>query len=97
MHGGLAANQALLAALKIRLVARDGVGYAVCAPFPYLHQVGAALAGSAVAWGAQNLSEHDAGPTRARSRERCCGNLAAGMSSSAIPSGGPCTERPTSR
>jgi len=61
MHGGLAANQALLAALKIRLVARDGVGYAVCAPFPYLHQVGAALAGSAVAWGAQNLSEHDAG------------------------------------
>jgi len=61
MHGGLAANQALLAALKTRLVARDGVGYAVCAPFPYLHQVGAALAGSAVAWGAQNLSEHDAG------------------------------------
>ena len=61
MHGGLAANQALLAALKARLVARDGVAYAICAPFPYLHQVAAALTGSAVAWGAQNLSEHDVG------------------------------------
>lgn len=61
MHGGLAANQSLLTALKARLGAREGVSYAVCAPFPYLHQVATALSRSAVAWGAQNLSEHDVG------------------------------------
>lgn len=61
MHSSLAANQALLSALKARLGAREGVGYAVCAPFPYLHQVATALAGSPIAWGAQNLSEHDVG------------------------------------
>ena len=61
MHGGLAANQALLAALKARLGAKEGVSYAVCAPFPYLHQVATVLTGSAVLWGAQNLSEHDVG------------------------------------
>jgi triosephosphate isomerase len=61
MHGGLAANQALLAALKARLGHREGMRYAVCAPFPYLHQVAAALAGSSISWGAQNLSEHDVG------------------------------------
>ena len=61
MHGSLAANQALLGALKARLGSRDGIRYALCAPFPYLHQVAAALAGSAISWGAQNLSEHDVG------------------------------------
>jgi triosephosphate isomerase len=34
---------------------------AVCVPFPYLGQAQAALTGSAVAWGAQNVSEHRAG------------------------------------
>src|SRR3972149_9946796 len=61
MHGGLAANQALLAALKARLGPRQGICYAVCAPFPYLLQVATALAGSPISWGAQNLSEHDVG------------------------------------
>lgn len=61
MHGSLAANQALLDALKTRLRSRDGIGYAVCSPFPYLYQVATSLAGSAVSWGAQNLSEHDVG------------------------------------
>lgn len=61
MHGGLAANQALLAALKARLASREGISYAVCAPFPYLPQVAAALAGTPIAWGAQNMSEHDVG------------------------------------
>ena len=44
MHGSLAANQALLAALKARLGPREGISYAVCAPYPYLQQVAAALA-----------------------------------------------------
>ncbi|OGA20107.1 MAG: triose-phosphate isomerase [Betaproteobacteria bacterium RIFCSPLOWO2_12_FULL_63_13] len=61
MHGSLAANQALLDALKARLGSRDGIGYAVCSPFPYLYQVATSLAGSAISWGAQNLSEHDVG------------------------------------
>ncbi len=61
MHGSLAANQALLAALKQRLKPVKGVGYAVCVPFPYLSQVAAELASTSIAWGAQNLSEHDAG------------------------------------
>ena len=61
MHGSLAANQALLAVLKTRLKKVDGVEYAVCVPFPYLNQVAGVLAGTPIAWGAQNLSEHDAG------------------------------------
>src|SRR5262249_28602372 len=34
---------------------------AVCVPFPYLAQVSQALSGSSIAWGAQNVSEHDSG------------------------------------
>lgn len=61
MYGGLAANQGLLSALKSRLKQAEGVRYAVCVPYPYLGQAAGALAGSAIALGAQNLSEHDAG------------------------------------
>ena len=61
MHGSLALNQRLLDALKTALKPANGVAYAICAPYPYLHQVSTALTGSPVAWGAQNLSEHDAG------------------------------------
>jgi len=59
MHGSLRVNAALLDALKVGLKPSDNV--AVCAPFPYLAQVSTALAGSSIAWGAQNLSEHDGG------------------------------------
>ncbi len=58
MHGSLAENAALLAALKPALAGIDAV---VCVPFPYLAQVQAALAGSSIAWGAQNLSEQAKG------------------------------------
>jgi triosephosphate isomerase (TIM) len=34
---------------------------AVCVPFPYLAQAQAKLAGSAIAWGAQNMSQHAKG------------------------------------
>jgi triosephosphate isomerase (TIM) len=61
MHGSLAANAQLLDALKRSLKPVDGVRYAVCAPYPYLPQLAQALSGSAVAWGAQNVSEHEAG------------------------------------
>lgn len=56
MHGSQTANAALLEALRDAPAA--GFPVAVCVPFPYLHQAGAVLAGSAVSWGAQNLSEH---------------------------------------
>ena len=61
MHGSLASNRQLLDALKSALHAVQGVGYAVCAPYPYLAQVAAALKDSPIAWGAQNVSEHDGG------------------------------------
>jgi triosephosphate isomerase len=61
MNGGLRDNARLLDSLKAELKPTRGLNYAVCAPFPYLAQVSAALAGSAIAWGAQDLSEHDAG------------------------------------
>lgn len=58
MHGSLAENSALLAALKPALAGIDAV---VCVPFPYLAQAQAELAGSSIAWGAQNLSEQAKG------------------------------------
>src|SRR5256885_5694556 len=61
MHGSLAANARLLEALKAGLPEAEGLGYAVCAPYPYLAQVSQALSGSRIAWGAQNVSEHDSG------------------------------------
>ncbi len=61
MHGGLAANRELLDALKAASADWSGVESAVCVPFPYLHQVRELLRGTPIAWGAQNLSEHEAG------------------------------------
>jgi triosephosphate isomerase (TIM) len=57
MHGTRASIAALLDAL-----AKDNPpGCAVCAPYPYLAQVSERLRGSAIAWGAQNVSEHAQG------------------------------------
>jgi len=61
MHGSLAANARLLEAFKAGVAQAEGLGYAVCAPYPYLAQVSQALSGSRIAWGAQNVSEHDSG------------------------------------
>lgn len=61
MHGNLATNQALLEALREGLSREEGVTCAVCPPFPYLPQAAKVLSGSAIRWGAQNLSEHDSG------------------------------------
>jgi triosephosphate isomerase len=60
MHGTLAENDQLLTAVLA------GMGdvraeVAVCVPYPYLAQVQARLAGSAIAWGAQNMSQHAKG------------------------------------
>ena len=58
MHGSLAENATLLSALKPALAGIDAV---VCVPFPYLAQAQAELAGSSIAWGAQNLSDQAKG------------------------------------
>jgi triosephosphate isomerase len=61
MHGSRATNARLLDAVKAGAAQAPGVAIAVCVPFPYLQQAAAALEGTAVAWGGQTLSEHDAG------------------------------------
>ena len=57
MHGGLKFNQQLLQDVVAGVAGLNGVATAVCVPFPYLAQAQAALTGTPVAWGAQNLSE----------------------------------------
>jgi len=61
MNGTLATNQALLQSLIPALARVAGVKCAICAPFPYLSQVQQLLSGTGLAWGAQNVSEFDAG------------------------------------
>ena len=59
MNGSRAANADLLAGLKAAGPWEAGV--AVCAPFPYLGEVGAILEGGAMAWGGQDCSSHESG------------------------------------
>jgi triosephosphate isomerase len=61
MNGGLAANARLLDRLVSEWQPSDGRAVAVCVPYPYLGQAQAALANSAIAWGAQDVSAHAAG------------------------------------
>jgi triosephosphate isomerase (TIM) len=61
MHGNRAANAALLDAIVRGQAGDAGAECAVCVPFPYLAQVAERLRGTAVAWGAQNVSEHAQG------------------------------------
>jgi triosephosphate isomerase (TIM) len=61
MHGSLAENRVLLNALKPALAGMREAGAGVCAPFPYLAQLQGELTGTAIAWGAQNVSEQSKG------------------------------------
>jgi len=61
MHGSLPENQVLLSKV---VAAAGGLSRAlavVCVPFPYLAQAQSMLAGSKVAWGGQNVSQHPKG------------------------------------
>ena len=60
MQGSLAANQGLLAAIRAGVTGVKAQ-IAICVPFPYLAQARAVLEGSVVAWGAQDVSEHEQG------------------------------------
>ena len=57
MNGSLASNATLLEGL--RSTTHITCELAVCVPAIYLAQTQAALAGSGIAWGAQDVSEHD--------------------------------------
>src|SRR5437773_2874043 len=61
MNGGLATNARLLDRLVSEWEPSDRRAIAVCVPYPYLGQAQAALASSAIAWGAQDVSAHAAG------------------------------------
>ncbi len=71
MNGDLRRNDALLAGLRDGWKGAGAREIAVCVPFPYLWQAQAALSGSAIQWGAQNVSEHADGAHT--------GEVAAGM------------------
>lgn len=59
MHGSRAANAELLAGILAGQPFPCEV--TVCVPFPYLADMGPALAGSGVTWGAQDCSAHEQG------------------------------------
>ncbi|MBV8030645.1 MAG: triose-phosphate isomerase [Betaproteobacteria bacterium] len=61
MHGNRGSNRALLEAVVRGLAGLAGVDAAVCVPFPYLGEVAEQLKGTALAWGAQNVSEFQRG------------------------------------
>lgn len=61
MNGSLSANAALLNELMAGMQTQGSARMGVCAPYPYLAQVQAALAGSSIAYGAQNLSDKASG------------------------------------
>ena len=61
MYGRLERNQTLLQGVLDGVRELGNADYAVCVPYPYLAQAQAMLAGSNVAWGAQNLSPQEEG------------------------------------
>ena len=61
MHGTRAANETLLEGILAGLGGLGEVECAVCVPYPYLAQASERLRGTAVGWGAQNVSEHAQG------------------------------------
>jgi triosephosphate isomerase (TIM) len=71
MNGGLAANERLLQRLVSEWSDAASRSMVVCVPAPYLGQARDILRGSAVGWGAQDVSAHRAGAYT--------GEVAAGM------------------
>jgi triosephosphate isomerase len=61
MNGSLEANVALFTGIKSELNRPSECDIAVCVPSPYFAQCRSELAGSAIAWGGQDMSEHESG------------------------------------
>lgn len=60
-NGDTVANRRLLEAVRAAAGGLRGAEAAVCVPYPYLAQAQQVLAGSAVAWGAQDVSQYGPG------------------------------------
>ena len=61
MNGSTAPSEALISGIVAGVPAGSGFRLLVCPPFPYLASVASQISGSAVALGAQNVSEHESG------------------------------------
>jgi len=61
MNGSRSSNKALLDGIKAGIGEVKSAEAAVCVPFVYLADVEQQLAGTAIAWGAQNLSTEEKG------------------------------------
>ena len=61
MNGSLAANAALLDALRVHLTTPVACDVALCVPAPYLAQVQALVQGSGMVLGAQDVSAYESG------------------------------------
>jgi triosephosphate isomerase len=61
MHGSLAQNEALMTSITAGLRDLKHADFAVCVPAPYLFQAQSLLQGSNIAWGGQNISQHEYG------------------------------------
>lgn len=61
MNGNFSANRSLLSEIKAGLPASLNCDVLVCPPAPYLAQCAELLAGTAVMWGAQDVSVHAQG------------------------------------
>jgi len=61
MNGSLAANAELTDGILAGMSASDSVELLVCPPFPYLRELAEKLAGTGLALGAQNVSQHESG------------------------------------
>src|SRR3954462_3112770 len=61
MHGSLPENQVLLSKVVAAAGSLSRAVAVVCVPFPFLAQAQSLLAGSKVAWGGQNVSQHPKG------------------------------------
>lgn len=59
MNGNFASNQLLLQGIVDGVRDLQQADYALCVPYPYLHQAQTLLQNSNVAWGAQNLSANE--------------------------------------
>jgi len=61
MNGGSASNAELVAGIVQGAPESERVSLLVCPPYPYLSSVANQLAGTGIALGAQNVSEHESG------------------------------------
>lgn len=61
MHGSLASVNELLSGLKSSIGSIDSLTIAVCPPFIFAPVVEKSLAGTAIQWGSQNISENQQG------------------------------------